>query len=856
MPLSLMPPLKVLPATVAASANTPLTNQVVATFTDPGLVANMALLGITDPTTQFSTSISWGDNSAATTGTVTYNSNTQVFSVTGSHTYSQTGPFSPSVTVTPLTVSVVQVDSSDPDNLKLQIDDAQGGDEGSDQWPDGNGLTDAAGAIFVDQFAQGSSGQPGSLYTFSLPTVATTSGNYALTGASYSGSEDELSLSSNNQYLVLAGYDATANLWAAQPVYNSGTSLPRVIGTIDGQGDINTTTGLTNAFVGDNFRGAVSVDGQEFWSVGHTTLSGAAADGNIEYSTLDPAGGASTMITSGNPSNTNTDEIFNGQLYMASRKEKGLPAGIIQVGTGLPTGTNTPETSFIAVPQSDPFNVYNYVTGLTGQSGLAGESTGPFSFYMADLNNGNPTVNGVNVAYVADSTMGIARYDHTSNGWQFAYYIDSTGTINDSDYNVDSTGQVSVSQSAVNGGFTGGTANGDANFAQDKFVIDPSKAGGVTGLTGRVVNGQVQLFASSGYGSSLGFNPTPDGSVIEVTDTGAGSQYSKLATASGTTEYRGVALTPSQTVSSSVQVTRAPTTTSITSTSVTGYHQTSPSANDLVSLTASVVTASNTPVNGGTVMFSIYQGTNTNVAPVATTTSTAVASGVATASLNVTGLAIGSYTITASYGGVTNFAASPASNSGTLQIVTPLTVAQEANISSIGLNSATTQPVSFTPPTASDTLGAVNWSFSANGVNFTNSNGTWTGTNFLVGTTTVTGVASDAYGNSISQMFTVTVTEAAQTGAIQAVGSKFGKPTSFTQSLSVSHLAAGTYYYALSGLPAGVTLSTATGGTVTTYNNLPAIKFTITSGGTDNFLLTFSDPSAVAFNQYQWSIGQ
>ena len=40
---------------------TSITNQTVATFTDPGLVANLAALGISDPTTQFSASINWGD---------------------------------------------------------------------------------------------------------------------------------------------------------------------------------------------------------------------------------------------------------------------------------------------------------------------------------------------------------------------------------------------------------------------------------------------------------------------------------------------------------------------------------------------------------------------------------------------------------------------------------------------------------------------------------------------------------------------------------------------------------------------------------------------------------------------------
>ena len=59
-------------ASFNATAGVDLTNQTVATFTDPGLVANLAALGISDPTTQFSASINWGDGTSAGTGTITY----------------------------------------------------------------------------------------------------------------------------------------------------------------------------------------------------------------------------------------------------------------------------------------------------------------------------------------------------------------------------------------------------------------------------------------------------------------------------------------------------------------------------------------------------------------------------------------------------------------------------------------------------------------------------------------------------------------------------------------------------------------------------------------------------------------
>ena len=61
-----------------------------ATFTDanPG-----------DHTADFTATIDWGDGTAPTTGTVSYNSVTKVYTVAGSHTYAEEGTYTPTVTV-------------------------------------------------------------------------------------------------------------------------------------------------------------------------------------------------------------------------------------------------------------------------------------------------------------------------------------------------------------------------------------------------------------------------------------------------------------------------------------------------------------------------------------------------------------------------------------------------------------------------------------------------------------------------------------------------------------------------------------------------------------------------------------
>ncbi len=498
-------------AAINANITTNLTNQTVATFTDPGLVANLGALGINDPTTQFTASIDWGDTTSSSAGTITYDSSSKIFSVKGSHTYAQPGTYTTSVTVQPLTLSVERIDSSDPNNLN------EVGDEIN------NGITDSPSGDFIDHFVIGAANQTGSLYTFSLPNVSTTSGNRALTNSSYSVSEGSLSLSTNGQYLVTGGYNNTVSLWAPQQTFSPATVINRVIGRINGAGVIDTTTALTDTYTGDNFRGVVSTDGTQFWTAGH---SGDTSD-FVHYAAFGAS--TSTILTGpADPSNINTIGIFNGQLYEGVRSvSTGAPAGIYQIGTGLPTASGQTQTLFIQVPQSNPLDV-----------GASEKPMSPFGFYMTALNNGNPLINGVNVAYIADAEMGIMRYDYTNTGWQFAYYITSTGGFLDSAFTVDANGNV--------------TATNSFNPANPAASADPSKAGGVRGLTGRVVNGQVQLFCTTGFGT--GAQPNPGESVIQVTDTGASAGFMTLATNTGASVFPGIAFTPFQMVSSTVNV--------------------------------------------------------------------------------------------------------------------------------------------------------------------------------------------------------------------------------------------------------------------------------------------------------------
>jgi len=65
----------------------------------------------------------------------------------------------------------------------------------------------------------------------------------------------------------MAGYSTTVGL--AAPSTSTAALANRVVGVIDMNGNINTTTILNNSYNGSNIRGAVSSDGINIWTSGN-----------------------------------------------------------------------------------------------------------------------------------------------------------------------------------------------------------------------------------------------------------------------------------------------------------------------------------------------------------------------------------------------------------------------------------------------------------------------------------------------------------------------------------------------------------------------------------------------------------
>jgi hypothetical protein len=161
---------------------------------------------------------------------------------------------------------------------------------------------------------QGTTGTP-----IPLPT-AQNGTNAPLTMSGSAGSEGTLELSSNGQYLTVAGYEATPG---TAGVASSNTIL-RDVARIDGAGNVDTSTVLKlGSFSGNNVRGAITNDGNEFWVTG--------AGGNPRGIVYAPLGNvaAATAVASNN-TNARVPVIANGQLYLSTNNN--APPGLYKVG--------------------------------------------------------------------------------------------------------------------------------------------------------------------------------------------------------------------------------------------------------------------------------------------------------------------------------------------------------------------------------------------------------------------------------------------------------------------------------------------------------------------------------------------
>lgn len=238
-------------------------------------------------------------------------------------------------------------------------------------------LSAAAEPVFLERRAISDGAVLG---TLAMPTT-TVGGNYAFTlgGSGFTANSDgALSRSEDGTMLAMAGYQVAPG--TATP---RSDSSPRVVAILDAADlgatpSVDTRTTLGTLYNTTSPRGAV-IDGTTIWVVG----------GFGGVWTVPLGGSTPTRVdVAGSPSSGRAIAIFDGQLFYTSGGGT-VPNQLNQVGTGLPTASDTPVTAVYA-------------------------GTSPYSFTGFDLDPSEP---GLDTFYQADSSAGLQRWEKAGGTW-------------------------------------------------------------------------------------------------------------------------------------------------------------------------------------------------------------------------------------------------------------------------------------------------------------------------------------------------------------------------------------------------------------------------------------------------------
>ena len=238
-------------------------------------------------------------------------------------------------------------------------------------------LVSTGNPVFLDEFTPAGV----LVQTIALPTLA--SGAHRPLAASGTALTDGfLTRSADGTCLAVPGYGRDPSVTNSGNL-TSASGVPRVAARVSAAGELDTTTALTDAAVGSNFRSIATADCGSFWVAGGA--------GGIRHAAL----GATTSVdlSSTTFANTRVLSIFGGQLYVSASVT--ALRGVASVGTGLPTaGAQT----------------LLKLAGMTDSN-----SNQPYAFVMADL---DPAVPGVDTMYVTDDTAGtLTKFSKVGTIW-------------------------------------------------------------------------------------------------------------------------------------------------------------------------------------------------------------------------------------------------------------------------------------------------------------------------------------------------------------------------------------------------------------------------------------------------------
>ncbi len=343
--------------------------------------------------------------------------------------------------------------------------------------------------------------------------------NFPISGEYGSSSEGTLQLSADGRLLLIMGYgipatvfnDATTekkNAYGTQALAQTGslrngpvTAVPRVVATVNAQGEFDTRTAIFDFADTNNPRSVATVDGSLFYVAGQ----GHKRDGTQGVQAVRAGASSGTVLFHGTDVRIAT--IAGGRLYVSTdTKQGGTPdapgtANISVYGDALPTAAVTPA----ALP------------GLANEVTLSdGRGNGVNTTNHANLSPENFFFANATTLYVADG--GQPKRKGLGNGGLQKWSL------------VDGTWQLDYTLSKG-------------------LDLQPNTAhagnSGLIGLTGRVVEGRVELFATT---ASL--DETGQTFVVGITDSlaatrpSADQSFRVLAASAPDTVIRGIAFAP------------------------------------------------------------------------------------------------------------------------------------------------------------------------------------------------------------------------------------------------------------------------------------------------------------------------
>jgi PEP-CTERM motif len=402
---------------------------------------------------------------------------------------------------------------------------------------------DAASPMTLEEFSLSSGGTVATPAGFLTLPQTQNGANSPISGEYGSASEGFLQQSVNGAYLTIMGYGVNASTFNTNPLAygtsalgqttsltgQSVTTVPRVVALIGGNGSVDTTTALTGVFNTNNARGAVTVNGSSFYVSGQGASKTDPTQG-VFYAVK----GATTATPIDNSTDTRSVQISNGTLYVS--RDYNPPGSGSQNFTNVSSGpagtlptTATPLDNHIAPPAS-PLS--------------SGGNNGSINLTAA-------LANGVNNSRIGSFVYLSPEEYFFANSTTL--YVADSGQPKNGNANKAALGEGGLQKWSL----VGGTWVLDYDLVNGLNLVnnatatpaDPTSPGvtGLFGLTGEVVDGEVELFATS-----YGLNELSPSYLYEITDTlsdttiaqASGEMFTTLYAAPSDINIRGVSFAP------------------------------------------------------------------------------------------------------------------------------------------------------------------------------------------------------------------------------------------------------------------------------------------------------------------------